>query len=896
MMRGKALFAGLVVLLGAFTLPAEWPLRWRMLESGHFRLYHPARLAGEAARFLAALERTRPLAVRLTGNDRGRTSVVLEDWGLSANGLTDPVFARIELGLRPPSFAPGEAVADWPAEVGLHETVHLFHLTRAEGAARVLTALFGDLAAPSIYAPLWLSEGVAVSGESMLSATQGRLHDGRLSAYLDERRNGGGLPSPAWVTGEPLAFPADQAYLYGGGFVAYLAGRFGEGQVTRFLGANAARPLALLSPLLPALGFERSARRVFGSSLQALWRQWRGEGAGGTGSAGTGGHPVPAMDTRPASWLPGPLAVTPGGLLVAGSLPQKVAFQRVRWRHRLIEMDEAGRQRTVARFTSPVLRLAVAGRRAFLVVRELRAGYANLALSGAGGVGELRELDLPSGRHHRLLAGLIRGLAVAGDGRLLFSRDLPSGGSEVVLLDPKTLRQAVIWRGAGFIDELLPRGSEIVVLGRLEGEPWAISVLTPGQTSLRPLLAGGLPRGHLAADGEGVLFTQGDGLGYRILRLDPATGALALFDADGTRCRPVAGASGAWIGCWRLTTEGWRVERLPPRWRAMANPAETEPAGVPPGETGSLRSRPPFLLSSLVPRARVPYAEWQSDRHALGLWLLGADPPGFFQYSARLGWDLKNRQADLALTVGTARLSPLRLELWGERTAWHRRWGILALLPLRPRRGAGLTGFDLAMGASRLSYPRSTWEVTPRLSTRWSWPGLALDASLRARWEPGTGEPPGLYLTASGLLPLPVGAFSLTLRAADDPGLADREMLPPVRGEPWGAPPGRALVAFADARLPLARIRKGLWNPALFIEDLWAGVFCDFQGRPGWAPVWAAGFEAALETRLLFTVPALLGVRLATGPGKRWRGSLFATLGILPFLGGSRGPEAARER
>lgn len=266
-----ALFAMAAVLALAAPAAAQSrfkpSLRFEVIHTPNFSIYfHQGE--DEIARRLAVLAEQvhGRLTSKLETAPRGRTHVVLVDQNDEVNAwATTLPFNAIEIDVGWP--AADDLLGntdDWLRLVFTHEYTHVVHIDMSSGFPGVMRRVFGrsPLAFPNMYLPGWLVEGVATYEESALTG-RGRLLSGSFQALVDEPlRRGQRLPIDR-ADRALLDWPAGTApYAWGGFFVDYLAGRFGEEKVAALARETAGR-FYYLSP--PA--FEK----VFGVGLKELW-------------------------------------------------------------------------------------------------------------------------------------------------------------------------------------------------------------------------------------------------------------------------------------------------------------------------------------------------------------------------------------------------------------------------------------------------------------------------------------------------------------------------------------------------------------------------------------------------------------------------------------------------
>ncbi|UCF96484.1 MAG: hypothetical protein JSV89_15060 [Spirochaetaceae bacterium] len=429
--RAIVLFLCLFCSLPAFSM-------WKTLKTEAFTVFYPLGREREAREILEVLEYYRAYAGELVGAPPRRVAIVLEDIGTESNGLTDVANRRILLFRYPPSTGELGYHQNWWRLVGIHEYTHWGHLSGAEGLPAVLTALFGKNMAPGNYTPGWLKEGVCVVAESGISPFEGRLNEGLFGSYATILAQTGSLPTIVQATYNMNVFPGGTGpYLFGGQFLEFLVHKYGRQPVSRFFVHYGASILSYLSPALPAVGLDRSARKVFGESIRSLWLEWQLE----VMKKGVSFKRPEGALTEHGWWLNSPV-VWKGGVYYQHSFPVKPAPFSTTWHHQLLRLDpESGRQRIMMRSAAPFSGpMRIRFDKLYYGLLEIEGGYDNHFFDRFGFTTVLYSRDLGSGpgSARRLFKESFRTFEVLADGSILTARDREDTfGSEIWLHDPE---------------------------------------------------------------------------------------------------------------------------------------------------------------------------------------------------------------------------------------------------------------------------------------------------------------------------------------------------------------------------------------------------------------------------------------------------------------------------
>lgn len=607
-------------------------LDWFTLDSEHFRIHYHEGLEPAARRALVLAEAARArLAPRLGGAPRRRVEMVLTDEVRQANGFAQ-VFPdhRLTLYLTPPDDIAGlEDHAGWLELLVTHEVFHVLHLDRARGTPAALRRVFGRFPwlFPNALQPRWITEGLATWAETDAARGIGRGQ----SSYFDMLMRlelAGGL-KPLRQVNQPLAtWPGGTThYLYGVGFMQFIAERYGEAALWRLV--------EHYSDNLIPFRINSNAAGVLGRELPQLWAEygrWLEARHGGVlrGVRSRGGRAGTRLTHD--GYDAGPLAPVPGGGVAY------VGWDRRDWPV-LWRLHPDGRRERLARVL-PGARVAGGGPGLLVVQPEV--------CRNAG----LRH-DL-----YRLEAGGLRRLTRCGG--YPFAAWLPDGGilavrrergqSALVRLEADGSGERVLWAGndgtvLSHLD-VSPDGRLAAVAVWRPGGGWNLEAWDLVRGGWQPLTRDAAIENHprFTNGGRALLFTADYGGVYNIRRLDLASGRLeTLTDVAGGAFHPVlaeeegvlyyAGAhpGGRDVYALSLARAGGAPVQVP------AGPSG-RPAPVPPAAAvGPPRDYAPW--SSLVPRWWFPTLVVDGDRTEAGFVTSGYDALARHVYALDLAWE-----------------------------------------------------------------------------------------------------------------------------------------------------------------------------------------------------------------------------------------------------------------
>lgn len=287
----RSLLALLLLALAApaHAAPFSPSLRWRVLETDHFRItYHvpgvqqdgstgpgsdESQLAQEMA-FDAEVAYAK-LTTEIKTVPRAKIDVVLVDWTDDANGYATivPSDHIVIYVTAPEADSTLSLYRDWNEAIITHELTHILHIDTVEGLPRVARAVLGHIISTHQLSPGWLTEGLATYQETKhTSGGRGRsalVDMVKRTAVLEDR-----FPALGNLEGYQSAPPAGNLrYLFGEDFVQFAAEQAAKPSPDGLGKADAwtdwihryGRSIPFLLP----------AKKTFGHSFVHLYFQWK---------------------------------------------------------------------------------------------------------------------------------------------------------------------------------------------------------------------------------------------------------------------------------------------------------------------------------------------------------------------------------------------------------------------------------------------------------------------------------------------------------------------------------------------------------------------------------------------------------------------------------------------
>ncbi len=832
---------------------------WKMMETGYFTVYYPSTYSFEASQALAALEATRTNAEKYTGLPRKHTFIVIEDPGVYVNGSTNPIFERISLFTFQPRCDSG-MIPNWWMDVGIHEYVHMLHLTGTRGFPRFIRNVFGTIYSPNLISPPWIMEGITVFSESQISPYSGRLNDGYYDAMIRIRAKENKFPTIQSATYPSMEVPVDSIYLYGGTFHKYLASRFGADQIAKFYIQTASSFSSGWNILFPYFGIDASSRRVFGKSMSTLWKDWNKE-----------------MIRQSVSWEWDGTRLTKNGWIKDGLVTDGkfIYFQQTegfktdlftgKYIYSIIRLDPVTKKiKTIRRLTTgPTTEMQYKNGSLYYSTADYRSGFANTSLDRYGMITILNKLNLSTGLNKTLLRGEIRAYGVKDDGTVIYAvTKHGSDGADIFKLNPAAMQPEKMYSVDYYPDSFLFDGETAIITAKYEGKNYSIYSLDISSGNITPLInTPWLEKADSVKDGF-ILFTANYSNRYNCYQYEMASKKVWLLTKSGYASTPVRLDNTTY--CFELHSKGREIYAAKSQPDSYFLSTEKEIPLLP----ASLATIPKEMNTgirngaSLLPKIIIPSLSIAPNRpNYYGFAVIGNDTLDYFSYNAGIGvmpafpntYEFNYQgsfKAFRPLTINTMfEYDPFFDLIEGSATASR---------PLFYRMTPGLNGLSLSLEANYLRYPASTslyqsTTVNPGLNISFKWPLASLDLGATSYFSANKNTPSYEGLLTQAKLEMSIKGWtpSLTIESFHSDNLVF--LTKDIFGK------SQITNAKASASLFITRklisINKGWWNPnILFLGDLLIREFVKIQTSDKGSLEWKTGTTLLIEHKLSLAV------------------------------------------
>lgn len=251
-------------------------LKWRQIQTPHFRIIYPENFEKKAHEMLPTLDYLNIRGNKTLNFNPKQFPLILHNYNITANAITVWAPKRIELYTCPPQDSYAQ---NWIDQLAIHEYRHVVQIDRTnQGFTKVLSWLTGEQAATMIngtFVPSWFMEGDAVCTETVLSQSgRGRIpsFEMLLRAQLIQK---GAFSYDKAALGSYKTFVPNQ-YSLGYSLVANVRRKYGYQAWISALDEVARKPF-LITPfnhgLKKATGFSKEKLyRMTMSDMDSMWK------------------------------------------------------------------------------------------------------------------------------------------------------------------------------------------------------------------------------------------------------------------------------------------------------------------------------------------------------------------------------------------------------------------------------------------------------------------------------------------------------------------------------------------------------------------------------------------------------------------------------------------------
>lgn len=826
---------------------------WKVLKSEHFAVIYTVPVAWQARQTLQLAEIHKQYVDGLVGNSQARLPFVIEDLGMYANGYADPFMGHVHIyPYTPAALYSIEGTQNWLRTVTVHEYTHGAHLTYARNSARVFQTVFGSVFNPTMYSPGWLIEGLAVYSESNITPFEGRLNEGFYNSYIHSLHSKHDFPSLIEITNQPLTFPYDTYYLYGGAFFDYLAQRSGMKRFAEFTGRHATHIWSPIGVFFPCLSIDAAARHAYGQSFPRLYKEWRDAKLSGSCPAYVGTTRL-TFD----GWYIYALIGKDSLLYYMRSYSHKIdAFASV-VQYEIVRYNPAAKQQRILKTvpsaaTGP---MHIYGNYLYYTIRELQTGMANRTYNCMGYVNTLNKIHLQTYTNETILTDRFRTFCVITEDSILLSMDEEKAfGSSIWVYNSSGLHY--MCSTDLLIEEMLYVQGEVITISKAEFSNTDVYVFDLETGSFTPLLTSPWTEAFLQHGLHNRIgFTSNINGMHTLYELDLHTREVYQLSVNGYARNGVFlkhNEDGRYfIG---LTADGFDIfvtHTIPVScdtlWQTYPeNPEQSLP------EISMTQGSYSDIISTLFPRVRVPLIIPHDNNFQTWLYgalLIGQDATQENTYYTYCAYNSDTDDPYIRLKWQCRMFAPVLTEFYYETESLQ----YSASLPVYTRLHYGLHSASVFVtGHSFDDFTRK--EIAPGIAWQFHYPDVVIRCAIslpyeRIAWR-STLDRSGQFASISGQWTLQNSRVRSTITLFSDLNNPDSLNIQIRGADPLTALQGYVLRA--EYSHCLLSIRWGLWNPNIYCEDLFAAFFFDYGRKSNNIDAYSIGIELRPEFKAGF--------------------------------------------
>jgi len=872
MMRRAGSFFMIVICL----IPVWGFASWKTMSNDYFMVYYRSGMEDEALHALKVMEQYRPRLERLTGNTSHLVAIKLEDMGNLVNGYANPIGNQIGLFMYPPtkgSLAQGE---DWFQTVATHEYIHQLQITHEGGLPREFRKYLGNILYVQLHQPMWMTEGITVYGESQLSPYSGRMNGAYYSALVSALASEDKLPSRTKASYYSYDTPQAHYYVYGGSFHHYLARRYGEQRFGDLYKDNSSRVTAYLNGALPMLALDPAFQNAYGKPLAELWQEWQAEEK-------SKAKPQSAQRITQDGDDKEDLKYYDGALYYVRSLKEKTGPGMAFTLNGLMKIELSDPMREPVE----VLRQAtefpasyhVVGDKIYFSRTEYRRGFGNKDNDGYGSITQIMLKDSRGTR--KIYSGQVRAFLPISDTEMLIAEDLPLyRGSVLMHYSLDTGEQKTLYSGEALVHKIFRDKDDIYINAKQYWRNSGIFRLQKG--ILEPVLESPNWQELVAVENGVISYNtiQDNQLQAWIYNTQSRVHARLLYDQYIKD--PIQAPDGSTYFL-SVSSKGMDLYHAPIKSPSTPTHEYSMPI-VPIAKERFQGQRYLFgnqeiqhggylnnIAHLLNPRmVHFPMIYGNGDSLAIGAVLAGSDAVGDFpSYMISGVYDYAQKEFVGSFSLSSTVLAPINQDLMISSDD-DGTYMLNQSVSLYKRQNYGLNSVNVGLG----SIAWDDWQrkmLYPFVSQQYSWSGGSFGLRNTLLYEAQDMLDSNRdRLGWQGVISLRQriskhSEFQGSWFGAYDPDADSEDVFYAIRGYDDELHSSKGFTLRNTWYTPLVRIRQGLWNPQIYLEDINMGVFFDAAGVPqklDESLLYSYGVELTGEFGVFFQGQLNAGIRL----------------------------------
>lgn len=849
------IFIALFISIDAFSF---WG--YDIIKTQNFVLFFPKYNLKTAETTLNSLEHYRSLIEDITGNSQKHIPIIIENAGMIANGYANPIYTRISIFDHHPSLGELQNMENWLTGVSIHEYTHILQMQNAKGFPGFLTRIFGNFLSPNILIPFWMIEGIAVYAESAYSDFSGRLNDAYYPQYTAISIKEGTFPSLIEATYYPDRYPWGTAgYLYGGMFFRYLASEYGIEKISLFFDENGRSVLSYLSPVFPALGIDRASRKVFGRTFPELWKDFQNHNNNLSHKRSEDPNRLTDLGQRINN-----LVIHDDMLYFERNYRIKSGIFSHFIFNEIIELDPVTREKniilkTASSFNHPI---KIHKENIYYLENQSRTGFHNTSFLSRGIYRRLMAYDRANRKKDIIVSGMIRAFCILDNGNILYAQERNNKfGTDLFIYFPdKDTHIKLASYKSLIIDRIISYEKRIFAIAKEEFANYSIYKIDILTGEIRTFIKLPSVERDLFLIDDKLFFISNYDINFNCYIYDINKEKILKLKNDTYMLSPVLSSDHNTLYYIGLTSYGNDIFYTDYETIEFDFPDCSYKTDIPDSvsyEKGSYFDN----LKTLYPKIRIPYFTFTEKEEYAGLYLAGEDAIGHFLYEFDIQYDFISNTFNNRLFLNTTLFSPFFIR-FGYENENQGTYKAHIQYPVLNRITSGLSNINAGI-YSEMYNNSETREIHPFISFgfRYSYGNInTYHAYIIESESIGSSSSRNGILNQMNLLQYiknsQLHLRLLSIRDKDYRGYYSYN----IRGYSDKIRSNDFFAFRGDFSIPVMKIRKGLWNPNIFFEDMILNLFFDYASTNN-EIFYSGGLGLHLETHALFNIPFDLYIR-----------------------------------
>ena len=791
-------------------------VNWQTIKTDHFIIFYQSEYEQTATEALAILEYYRPELEEAFGHELEKLPVLIEDTGI-ANGFASPVDYRMSL------FSTESGHENWLALVGVHEYVHMLSLSKTGGRVRPLENMFGNAFLPNVWLNGWLAEGIAVYHESQISPYMGRVNEGFYDAFTGVLAVENKLPSIVDASFFPDKYPHNAMYLYGAQFFDFLATEYGKEKTGELFAEHGSKLSSYATVIAPGIGIDRSAEEIFNKSLPELWDEWHEYEKNRFRDFEIKGErlTVHGWDASQTQWYQGKIYYYRSYPLKAGN---NTFYQK-----EIVSYDPQTEQTDVIidRRDLADISFMVSDDYIYYAVDKSVPGYANTSNNSFGTEKEIIRLHREKGIEEQMLEGSIRSFLPLSEDTILYSKDRTGEyGSELWQYSVTTGEKELLYVLDYLVHSMLAYEEVIIAVAGEKNRNSNIYKFPLETAEFTKLVGGPFTETQISLSGDRLIFSSNQDGVYRAYSYNLKDGSTYRLTENGFTEEPIYDSDNELLYYLSLTSEGRDLFKQEVAFEEYYfEPVEFTPLEKIPDSLEELdisvsQGNYSDNLKTLAPNMVLPYLSYSEEEILTGIYVQGSDALRHFPYNGLLAYNTAQNQFQYFFNIYSNLFLPCTVNLNVMKDSNSDNLNLDISYPLFSGSSQGL---NTMIGGYYLSLENwSDWRMEPKLYAAFNYPKTDVYLNVIGIIEKKNR---GHKLRADVNRYLLDGNFSFNvkLEGYENPVISSNI----IRAYDQEMEFQQAESFSFEYTRDLYSIERGLWNPSIYLNDLYAKLFVD---------------------------------------------------------------------